>query len=76
MDIITPKTTIKIPNEGFPYTEKVEIDDPENVDDKKKQVDVHKVGDLYIKFNIHFPTNLTQAQREKMVKILRNEDDE
>jgi DnaJ-class molecular chaperone len=37
---------------------------------------VHKTGDLYINFNIKFPKNLTLVQKEKMLKVLRGEDEE
>ena len=77
LDIINPKTVLKIPNEGFPYVQKIEIDDPDNVEnDCKKIVDVPKSGDMFVRFNIKFPSHLSIEQREKMIKVLRNEDEE
>jgi DnaJ-class molecular chaperone len=75
-DIINPKTIVKIPNEGFPFVERVEVDDPENVEnDLKKIVDVFKFGDLIIRFNIKIPNNLSVEKRQEMLKVLRNEDE-
>jgi DnaJ-class molecular chaperone len=75
LDIINPKTVVKIPHEGIPYVEHTEVEDPENVEnDGKKIVEVHKAGNLYVKFNIQFPTGLTLAQREQMLKVFKNED--
>mmetsp|Transcript_3151 Transcript_3151/g.3762 ORF Transcript_3151/g.3762 Transcript_3151/m.3762 type:complete len:272 (+) Transcript_3151:77-892(+) len=75
MDIVEPKTVIKIPNEGFSYSEKVEIDDPDNIDNEEKRYEqVIKRGDLYIKFNIKFPAKLTLEQRQQMAEVIRGED--
>jgi len=75
LDIVNPKTVIKVPEEGFPYSEKIEVDDPDNIDTEGKRIiDVAKRGDLYIKFNIRFPTKLTLEQREEMAKIIRDEE--
>lgn len=77
LDIVNPKTTIKIPNEGFPYTDKIKVDDPENIDnDGKKTVEVVKRGDLYLKFNIKFPSKLSLKQREQLAKVIKDEDEE
>ena len=52
-DIINPKTELRIPNRGMPYS-KVP----------------GKFGDLVLKFNIIFPTSLTPADKELLIKAL------
>ena len=77
VNIINATTVIKIKNEGIPYTEKVQVDDPENIENEGKRiVEISKSGDLYVKFNIKFPEDLSFEKREKIVKILKNEDEE
>lgn len=77
VNIINSTTVIKIKNEGMPYTETVIVDDPENIENEgKKVIEINKCGDLHLKFNIKFPEDLSFEKREKIVKILKNEDQE
>ena len=76
VNIINSKTVIKIKNEGIPFVEKVQVDDPDSIENEgKKTVEINKRGDLYVKFNIKFPEDLSFDKREKIVKILKNEDE-
>ena len=76
VEVATPQTEIKIKDEGFPFIDQVEIDDPdhETVENEgKKIIDVEKIGFLYVKFNIEFPKQLDSAQKSQFIKALNNE---
>uniref|UniRef100_A0A7S3KDA7 Chaperone DnaJ C-terminal domain-containing protein n=1 Tax=Euplotes crassus TaxID=5936 RepID=A0A7S3KDA7_EUPCR len=74
LDLVNPKTVIKIPGEGYPFIQKTVIDDPESIEpDGKLTVMKEARGDLYIKFLIKFPTKMTLKEREKMVEVLNDE---
>ena len=58
-EIISPQTIKKIKNEGMPiYEPNLNIND------------MHKKGDLYIKFNIIFPEYINPEKKEEIIKLL------
>lgn len=59
-DILTPKTILKVPNQGFYYK-------PEKNDNSEDRL---KRGDLFVRFDIIFPTELTPEQKDQLADIL------
>ena len=57
--VITPKTVILLENEGM--VKQIEGRDP---------LDAPIRGNLYVKFNIRFPSKLTEAHRQRIAAIL------
>jgi DnaJ family protein B protein 4 len=59
-DILTPKTILKVPGQGF-Y---VKSESNEVNQERMKR------GDLYVRFDIIFPTELTPDQKDGLAEIL------
>jgi DnaJ family protein B protein 4 len=53
--IITPNQETRVAGEGFPITRKDSV---------------KKVGDLVVKWNVHFPRTLSDSQKDGLKKIL------
>jgi DnaJ-class molecular chaperone len=53
--VITPKTVLKVDGEGMT----VWGEDSDPLEEPKR-------GDLYVKFDIKFPSKLTEAQRQRL----------
>ena len=65
-EVITPKYIKHVKGEGMPiYNDKEFTAEGFNKPNKR--------GDLYIKFDIIFPKNLTEEQKEELRKNLANE---
>ena len=58
--VITPKTVIRLEGEGM--VKLVEGRDP---------LDAPLQGDLYVKFDIRFPSKLSEAHRQRLAAILQ-----
>lgn len=58
-EIITPKTIVKIDNEGMPI-----------FISRKEDDHLVKRGHLYVKFDIKFPKTLNESQRKRIEQIL------
>ncbi len=59
--VITPKTVIKLDHEGLPHYG----------DKSRDPLDAPLRGDLYVKFEIRFPSKLSEAHRQKLAAILQ-----
>jgi DnaJ-class molecular chaperone len=58
--VVNPKTLKKIVGEGMPVYDRFNYD-PNSKPER---------GDLFVQFEILFPRNITQEQREKLCSIL------
>ena len=70
---ITPQAVHRIEYEGMP------IDNSRNIDleaTSASGLTAPTKGDLFIKFDIQFPTNLMDAKRAKILQILKKNADE
>jgi DnaJ family protein B protein 13 len=59
-EIICPETVRNIKGEGMPVFTR----------NSKVEGDALKFGDLYVKFNIEFPQQLTDCQKTRIDKLL------
>ena len=62
-DILNPSTLLKVEGQGFYYQRKPEFGEEES------QCRLER-GDLYVRFNIIFPTELTPAQKDTLREVL------
>lgn len=60
--IVTPKTVIKIDGEGMPILPKGDV--------RVDPLDPPQRGDLYVKFDIKFPSKLSDGHRQRIEAIL------
>ena len=61
--VITPKTVIKLENEGMPILNSNSSD----------PLVAPKRGAMYVRFDIRFPKRLNESQRQRVEAILRSE---
>lgn len=66
--VITPQTVHCIPGEGMPLCTGT---DPKDILNHLKPTQVLPRGDLYIKFDIQFPTNISIEHKNQVVELLR-----
>ena len=66
-DILTPTTLLKVPNEGFYFKTKTPFEEEDSANDSRLAR-----GDLYVKFNIIFPSELTVDQKDSLRDILQD----
>jgi len=64
-EIVTPSSCIKVINEGMPLYHKPQL--------VKNYLDPIMKGNLYVKFQIIFPQNLTEDQKVRIEKVLQRE---
>ena len=67
---ITPQTVHRVEGEGMPIIDSSELSNHlQTLRDMKK-------GDLFIKFDIHFPKNLSIQKRKAIVEVLNKNREE
>ena len=67
-ELVSPQTLRHIPGEGMPTTSKEDIE--KNPAIKLMSLNELPKGDLYVRFDIVIPTNLSLAQRKKILAAL------
>ena len=70
---INPQAVHKIIGEGMP------VDNSRSIDMESNELigqPVSEKGDLFIKFDIQFPTTIADAKREKIVSLLKKNEEE
>ena len=63
-EIISPDTIKVVKNEGMPIIDKEKPIESISLDNKK--------GDLYIKFDIHFPDYINDKKKQKIISLLED----
>lgn len=64
-DILTPSTVLKVPNQGFYFWKDEPFQKQNSGDDN-----LLRRGDLFVRFDIVFPTDLTTDQKDCLAEIL------
>jgi DnaJ family protein B protein 4 len=72
--LLTPQSIHKMAGEGMPIT--VEPTDPSELTNHLQPLSAIPKGDLYIKFDIHFPNNIAVEHKTKIVELLRKNAEE
>jgi DnaJ-class molecular chaperone len=70
-EVITPQTCRLIRGEGMP----INIDSSDNLMKHLYTVDEMEKGDLYVKFDIRFPTKISNEHKIAIVKALRENEE-
>lgn len=73
-ELISPQTVRIVKGEGMPQA--APEDDKDNKPVKLMELSQVPKGDLYIRFDISFPKQLSNAQRQQVIQVLKANEDE